>query len=177
MTRRLMVGLVVLVVVAGTVACEKKETDTTNKGTVSSPMAPDPVTPPHTTVDGFVGEWQADPVVDPDGIAAAEAAAAKSCSQVEFHALRDVDSKTAKVVFAATCARVRIRIEGKGVMSGDTLVWKAEGRVPLPNATACVARFVEGNRAQPAPGNLVKVTYNGRICDVPVAGTALVRRK
>lgn len=177
MTRKLMVGLVLLLVIAGTVACKKKETDTTNKGAVASPVAPDPVTPPHSTVDGFVGEWQADPVTDPDAVAAAEAAAARSCSQVEFHAVRDVDSRTAAVVFAATCARVRIRIEGKGVMSGDTLVWKAEGRVPLPNGTACVARFVEGNKAQPAPESMVKVTYNGRICDVPVTGTALVRRR
>jgi len=176
MIRKLVVGIAVVLLVAGTIACAKK-TNTTGPVTTSSPTAPDPTTPPSQTVDSFVGDWQADPVTDPTAIAAEVAAAARSCSQVEFHAVRDVDSRTAAVVFAGTCARVRIRITGKGTMTGDTLVWQAEGRVTLPNATTCLAKFVEGNKTQPAPEGMVKVSYNGKVCDASVSGTALVRRR
>lgn len=177
MTRRLVVGIAVVLVVAGVVACNKQATDSTYKAPTSSPMAPDPVAPPNVSVDGFVGDWQADPVVDPDAIAAAEAIAARSCSHVEFRAVRDVDSRTAVVMFAATCARVRIRAEGRGQMSGDTLVWRASGQVTLPNSRTCGVAFGDGNKAQPAAQGLVKVTYNGRVCDAAVSGTALVRRR
>ena len=179
MTRKLLTGVAVALVMTWMMACGGGSLNqvTTPTAVTTAPVS-DPVTSPSVSVDGFVGDWQADPLTDPAAIAEAEAAAAKSCSQVEFHALRDVDTKTAAVAFAATCARVRIRVEGKGTISGDALVWKAEGSVTLPNATTCAVKFVEGNKAQPvAEGQAVKVTYNGTVCGTAVGGTALVRRK
>jgi hypothetical protein len=82
------------------------------------------------------------------------------------------------VVFVATCARVRIRAEGKGTMAGDTLLWKAKGEVTLPNSrTTCVVAFGDGSKAQPVREGLIKVDYKGTVCDAAVAGTALVRRR
>lgn len=43
-----------------------------------------------------------------------------SCSQIEFKVVRDIDGKSAVIVFAATCTRVRLRGEGRGTVSGDT---------------------------------------------------------
>ncbi len=178
MIRRLIAGTAVVLMVAGMIACAgSSSSQLTTPTAVSTATVSEPFVPPNASVDGLVGDWQADALTDPAAIAAADAAAARSCSQVEFHAVRDVDSKTAVVVFAATCARVRIRVEGKGTMSGDTLVWKAEGKVTLPNGNMCAARFAEGNKAQPAPEGQVKVTYNGAVCGNPVSGTTLVRRR
>jgi hypothetical protein len=179
MARRLIAGIAVALVVTWTVACGVI-------GYPSQPTAPSSapvvepavsVSSPVATVDPFVGDWHADALVDPAAIAQAEAAAAGSCSQVEFKAVRDVDSKTAAVVFAATCARVRIRVEGKGSLVGDTLLWRAEGRVTLPDAKTCAVKFGDGSKAQPAPEGMVRVDYKGTVCDAAVAGTALVRRR
>jgi hypothetical protein len=136
-----------------------------------------PAASPDASVEPFIGDWSPDPVTDPAAIAEAEAAAPRSCNQVEFHARRDVDSRTAAVMFAGNCARVRVRLEGKGLMTGDALIWKAEGKVTLPNGNTCAARFADGNKAEPAREGLVKVTYKGSVCGNPVAGTALVRRR
>jgi hypothetical protein len=184
MARRLIAGIAVALVVTWTIACAGKgyptEPSTVQTTAVSVPVAapdPSPVTAPNISVDGFVGEWQADALVGPAAIAEAEAAAPRSCNQVEFHARRDVDSRTAAVVFAGNCARVRVRVEGKGLLTGDALMWRAEGKVTLPNGNTCAARFADGNRAEPAREGLVKVTYKGTVCGNPVAGTALVRRR
>jgi hypothetical protein len=182
MARRLIAGIAVALVMTWTIACSGKggyPTEPTATPTaVPTAAASVPATAPNVSVDSFVGDWQADPVMDPAAIAEAEAAAARSCSQVEFKAVRDVDSKTAAVVFAATCARMRIHVVGVGNMVGDTLFWKARGEVKLPDAgRTCAATFVEGNKAQPAPEGRVKVTYNGTVCGAAVGGTALVRRR
>ena len=129
------------------------------------------------TVDTMAGQWAADPVTDQQGIDAREAVAGSSCSQIEFKISRDVDSKTATIVFAATCARVRLRGEGKGLMSGDILIWKAEGVATLPDGKTCPFRFVEGNKAQPMGDGIIKVAYNGTVCGAPVSGTEIIHRK
>jgi hypothetical protein len=177
MTRKLMAGIAVVLVMTWMVGCSKKESPTAPT-TVSAPVVSVPASLPSVSVDSFVGDWQADPVTDPGSIAEAEAAAARSCSQVEFRAVRDVDSRTATVVFAATCARVRIRAVGVGTLVGDTLLWRAKGEVTLPNAArTCAVIFGDGSKAQPAGEGLVRVAYNGTICAAPVSGHALVRRR
>jgi len=177
MTRTLIGGIAVALGMTLMVACQKKESPTAPT-TVSAPAVAVPPSSPSVSVDSFVGDWQADPVTDPGSIAEAEAAAPRSCSQVEFRAVRDVDSRTAAVVFAATCARVRIRATGVGTLVGDTLLWRARGEVTLPNAArTCAVIFGDGSKAQPAGEGLVRVAYNGTICAAPVSGHALVRRR
>ena len=177
MTRTLIGGIAVALGMTLMVACQKKESPTAPT-TVSAPAVAVPPSSPSVSVDSFVGDWQTDPVTDPASIAEAEAAAPRSCSQVEFRAVRDVDSRTAAVVFAATCARVRIRATGVGTLVGDTLLWRARGEVTLPNAArTCAVIFGDGSKAQPAGEGLVRVAYNGTICAAPVSGHALVRRR
>jgi hypothetical protein len=177
MSKRLFALLAIAVAVATLVACaassNQSATPTTPTATTVTPQVS---TTPAATVDPFVGDWQADPPLDAVAIADAEAAAPKVCNQVEFHAVRDVDAKTAAVVFAGTCARVRIRVLGTASLVAEGLVWHGQGKVMLPNGTSCAAVFGDGNKAQPAGTGFVKVTYNGKVCDAPVSGTVMVRR-
>ena len=100
-----------------------------------------------------------------------------NCSQIEFRVAREPDPKGAVILFAATCARVRFRGEGRGAVTDDVLVWRAQGEVTLPNSRTCAFRFLDGNRAVPVSDGLIKVTYNGTVCDRRFAGTTLVRRR
>jgi len=178
MIRRLLTLCALAALMAAVAACAASSNQSVAPTTpTSTTVATTPDPTPSGTVDPFVGDWQADPLTDAASIAEAEAAAPKVCNQVEFHALRDADSKTAAIVFAGTCARVRIRVAGIGNLVADGLVWRGQGRVVLPNGTTCAAVFADGNRAQPAGANFVKVTYNGKICDAPVSGIAMVRRQ
>lgn len=187
MARRLMAGIAIALVTTWMGGCSKKESPTSPTA-VSAPAAAIPEVPappvsapassPTVSVDSFVGDWQADAPTDPAAIAEAEALAAQSCSQVEFKAVRQADTRTASVVFAATCARVRIRATGVGTLVGDVLLWRAQGAITLPNATRdCAVKFGDGSKAQPAGEGLVRVRYNGTVCNAPVSGTAVVRRR
>jgi hypothetical protein len=125
-------------------------------------------------VDGFVGQWN----MDTGAVGVVEAAkAAGSCSDIEFRVARDTNAVSASIVFAGTCARVRIRGEGKGTVEGETLHWKTSGTVALADGKSCRFAFLEGNTATPAGEGLVKVTYRGTVCDVQVSGTETVRRR
>jgi hypothetical protein len=159
-------GLAVGVALAVVIAC--------SNGTPASPATTPAASTTVVSVDTFVGQYTAEP---PTAVGDTDPSTTNSCAFIEFHVARDPDSRTAKIVFAATCARVRLRGEGKGTLSGDTLFWKAEGTALLPSARTCAFRFVEGNKATPAGDGLIKVTYNGKVCDTPVSGTALVRRR
>jgi hypothetical protein len=178
MTRRLMVGIAVVLAVSWTIACSKKYTPPAAPTEVPTAAVPPPATSPSVPVDHFLGDWSADPLTDPAEIAAAAAAAGHSCSDVEFRAVLDAEAGTAVVGFAATCARLRVRAQGRGVISGNALVWRAEGTAAAPaGSTTCAARFVERNRAEPVATGQIKVTYNGTVCGTAVSGTALVRRR
>jgi len=178
MVRRLSVMLIAAIAVAVMFAC--------GGGSQSQPTTPTSVTTTTTTVTGpsdgvsvdtITGDWTADPITDPRALADFEAVAAARCGQIEFRVDRDTDSKTAIILFAATCARVRLRGQGKGVMAGDVLHWRLEGTATRPDGGTCPFRFVEGNTAQPVGDGRIKVTYNGLVCGMPVAGTEIIRRK
>jgi hypothetical protein len=183
MIRRVVVGAVVAAVAATFIACSSSSAPQS-----TTPAAP---TPAVATVDPFVGNWSVDeppgtvdPAADPTAFdpavfdpAVASTAGPVNCSHVEFRVVREPDPKGAVIVFAATCARVRFRGEGKGVLTDGVLVWKAQGQVTLPSDKTCAFRFVEGNRAVPVSDGLIKVTYNGTVCDRRFAGTTLVRRR
>jgi hypothetical protein len=179
MKRQLIVGFIVAVAAAGVAAC--------SSGPESAPAQPTPVsttaTPPTDgTVDGFLGAWSPDtgggtPLdfdgpentadrIIPDGV----------CRFVEFRVDRDTDSRRARVVFAARCANARIRGVGAGLLSEGVLHWRAQGGIALPSGERCQFTFVEGNRAVRVPQGL-KVHYSGTVCDVPVSGTQIVRKK
>ncbi len=179
MIRRVMLASLAAAVAATFVACSSN-----SPSQATAPAAPTPTT---AAVAPFVGIWSADDpngTTDPatfdpaafDPVAAATLGPA-NCSQVEFRVVRDSDPKAAVIVFAATCARVRFRGEGRGVVTDGVLVWRAQGEVTLPNARTCAFKFIDGNRAVPVGEGLVKVTYNGTVCDRKFAGTTLVRRK
>ncbi len=95
---------------------------------------------------------------------------------MEFKVERDTDAKTAKIMFAATCANARIRGFGAGSMNEGVLFWKAQGLVALPSGQKCAFKFVEGNRAERVPEGL-KVRYTGTVCDVPVSGVQIVKKR
>ena len=181
MERRLSVMLLaaiadaVLFVACGGVNQSQPTTPTSLTTTPSNSVTPP--TGDGVTVDTIAGDWSVDPITDPQALAEAEAAAGARCGQIEFRVVRDTDSKTAKILFAATCARLRLRGEGKGVITADVLHWRLEGLVTRPDGTTCPFRFLEGNTAQPVPDGRIKVTYNGMVCGVPVSGTELIRRK
>jgi hypothetical protein len=61
--------------------------------------------------------------------------------------------------------------------SGDTLYWRAGGTVTLAGGRTCPFTFADGNSATPAGSGLVKVTYNGTVCSMPVSGTQIVKRR
>jgi len=151
MTRRLTTLIAAVMMIGVMLACGGSSTSQPTTPTAvptAGPAAPatTPAASPDASVEPFIGDWSPDPVTDPEAIAEAEANAARRCSQVDFKVVRDVDSKTAAVVFVATCARVRIRATGMGNMVGDTLFWRARGEATLPNATrTCPVTFVEGN--------------------------------
>ena len=172
MIRRLVGGFAATIVMAGLAAC--------STGTQSQPATPTGVTnatAPATTVDTFAGTWGQDDPINPGDPIVAATATAGSCANVEFRVSRDADGKTAAIVFAATCAQVRLRGEGNGTIAGDTLYWKAAGTAALEGGRQCGFRFLEGNKATPAGEGLIKVVYNGTVCDHAVSGTATVRRK
>jgi hypothetical protein len=173
----LTLGLVVAVAAAALAACS---TDTQSQPTTPTTQTTTTATTPTTTavtVDSFAGQWGAD---DTTGTATPNlpaTASTNSCSEIEFKVVRDVDGKSAVIVFAATCARVRLRGEGRGTVSGDTLYWKAQGVASIADSRQCAFKFLERNTATPVGDGVIKVAYNGTVCDVPVSGTELVRRK
>jgi hypothetical protein len=187
MTRRLITGFALVLVMAWMIACSggfPSQPTTPTAVPTAGPAAPvtPPAASPDASVEPFIGDWSPDPVTDPAAIAEAEATAARSCSQVEFKAVRDVDSKTAAVVFVATCARMRVHAVGTGRIGDDKLFWKAEGtvRLPSPSDRTCPApavTFGQGSYAQPVREGLIKVAYNGKVCGIEVSGTAIVRRR
>jgi hypothetical protein len=99
------------------------------------------------------------------------------CKQVEFKVDKNPDNKTATIVFAATCANARVRGTGDALVSGDSLIWKAQGTVSVGSSRTCAFKFLEGNRATVIVPGQVKVTYNGTVCDIPVSGTQVLVRK
>jgi hypothetical protein len=177
MTRQLIVGFIIAAAAAGIVACASAP-----DSTPAQPTSVSTTTSNDGTVDGFLGAWSpdtgdgtpldfdgpentADSII-PDGV----------CRFVEFKVDRDADSRTAKVVFAARCANARIRGVGAGVLNEGVLHWRAQGGIALPSGQRCQFKFIEGNRAVRVPEGL-KVHYNGTVCDVPVSGTQLVKKK
>ena len=176
MTRKPIVGFIIAVTVAGIGACAKQE--------AATPTAPTTTTTTTTaataTVDGVAGLWSPDdgtplsfdgPENTADSIDANAA-----CRLMEFKVERDTDANTAKIMFAATCANARVRGFGAGLMNDGVLFWKAQGVIALPSGQKCAFKFVEGNRAERVPDGL-KVHYNGTVCDVPVSGTQIVKKK
>jgi hypothetical protein len=177
MMRHLFLGLLVAIAAAGIMACGDSASQPTQPTatavTQTSPAAA-------ATVDGFLGVWSPDdgtPLsfdgpentadsIDPNG----------ACRLMEFKIERDTDAKTAKIMFAATCANARIRGAGTGLMNEGVLFWKAQGVVALASGQKCAFKFLEGNRAERVPEG-IKVHYNGKVCDVPVSGTTLVKKK
>jgi hypothetical protein len=177
MTRRLILGFLIAVTVAGLGACAKKDE--------LVPAAPTPTvttTSADTSVDRFIGAWSVDPVdggpteFDGPENTADSIAPNGACRFIEFKVDRDADSKSAKIAFAARCANARIRGVGAAVLSEGVLFWKAQGLIALPSGKQCAFRFVERNRAERVPEGL-KVHYNGTVCDVPVSGTQVVKKK
>jgi hypothetical protein len=183
MIRRVLLASLAAVVAATFVACSSN-----SPSQATAPAAP---TPTIATVDPFVGTWSVDDptgTIDPPGDpntfdstafdpVVAATLGPVNCSQVDFRVVREPDPKGAVIVFAATCARVRFRGEGRGIVTDGVLVWRAQGEVALPNAKTCAFKFLDGNRAVPVSDGLIKVTYNGTVCDRKFAGTTLVRRK
>lgn len=178
MTRRLLFGLVVAVVAAVLMACGSDLPSQPTTQTVATAASS-----PTSTVEGFLGHWGSDTSGEPtaeSGVGVDVPATLVSngrCSLLDFKVDRDADSRSAVVVFVATCANARIRGEGKGQVSGDTLYWRAGGTVTLAGGRTCPFAFAEGNSATPAGSGLVKVTYNGTVCGIPVSGTQIVKRK
>jgi hypothetical protein len=174
MLRRLPLRVVVAVAAAALAACA---TDSPSQPT--TPTATTAVTPAATTVpvDSFTGQWGADDSTVTGPATLAATASTNSCSQIEFKVVKDVDGKSAVIVFAANCASVRLRGEGQGTVSGGTLYWKAKGMASIAGSSPCAFTFLERNTATPVSEGVIKVTYNGTVCDVPVSGTELVRRK
>jgi hypothetical protein len=176
MTRQLILGFIFAATVAGIGACGKKE--------AATPTAPTSTTGTTTTapatVEGFIGAWSPDdgtPLsfdgpentadsIDPKG----------GCRFMEFKVDREPDSKSAKIAFAAVCANARIRGVGAAVLNEGVLFWKARGGIALPSGQKCAFEFLERNRAERVPEGL-KVHYNGTVCDVPVSGTQIVKKK
>jgi hypothetical protein len=180
MTRHLIVGFIVAAATAGLAACgtppDSKPTDPTPASTASTVPATE------VTVDAFVGDWTPDttdgtPLVFDGPENTADAIVADgACRFLEFRVDREPDSKSAKVVFAARCANARLRGRGAGVLSDGVLHWRAQGDVTLASGRTCQFKFVEGNKAVRVPEGL-KVHYDGTVCDVPVSGTQIVKRK
>jgi hypothetical protein len=175
MKPRLVVGALVAVAAAAIWSCGSEP--------ASPPAEPTASSAPATTVDDYVGVWGADPAdpVPPDlrleDNTANTIVADGMCRLIEFHVERQADGTSALIVFAATCANARIRGRGVGQLSNGVLFWKAEGVLALTSGRTCQFRFVEGNRAVPAGEGLVKVIYSGTVCDVPVSGSQVVKRK
>ena len=178
MTRRLILGFVIAVIVAGVGACGKKDDYMAPAAPTSTVTTPTP----DTTVDRYIGAWSVDPgdggpsefdgpentadSIDPNG----------ACRFIEFKVDREPDSKSAKIAFAAKCANARIRGVGAAVLVEGVLHWKARGAIGLPSGQKCAFVFIEGNKAVRVPEGL-KVHYNGTVCDVPVTGTQVVKKK
>jgi hypothetical protein len=143
----------------------------------ATPTAASTTTSSAASVDGFVGQWTMDTSTDGLSGVLEAATAASACGQIEFRVVKDADGTSAAIVFAATCARIRLRGEGKGTVSGNILYWKSEGTVTLDSGRSCRFAFTEGNRATPAGDGAIKVAYNGTVCDTPVSGTETVHRQ
>jgi hypothetical protein len=178
MTRRLILGLFVAVVAVVLVACS---TDSPSQPT--TPTVATTASSPTATLEVFLGQWGSDtsgePTAEP-GVGISVPATLVSngrCSLLDFKVDRDADSRSAVIVFIATCANARIRGEGRGQVSGDTLYWRAGGTVTLAGGRTCPFTFADGNSATPAGSGLVKVTYNGTVCSMPVSGTQIVKRR
>jgi hypothetical protein len=177
MVRRLSLGFVVAVTAAALAACSTNTQSQPATPTATTPVTATTPATPAVTLDSFTGQWGAADTTDIAMTAPTATASTNSCNQVEFKVVRDVDGKSAAIVFSATCARVRLRGEGRGTLSGDTLYWKAQGVALIADSRQCAFKFLERNTATPVGDGAIKVTYNGTVCDVPVSGTELVRRK
>jgi hypothetical protein len=178
MKRQLATGLGLALVAAFILAC-----GTEPASQLTAPSAPvATASSPAATVDDYVGTGGADttggtPEPDLADNTAVSIVANGVCTLVEFKVEKQADGKAAKIVFAATCANARLRGVGLGQLSNGVLYWKAEGVLALASGRTCQFRFVEGNRAATAGEGFIKVAYNGTVCDVPVSGSQVVKRK
>jgi hypothetical protein len=177
--RQLVVASIVAAVAAGLAACGTSTDSKPSEPTATVSTAP--VT--EVTVDAFVGDWSPEAsdgapldLGGPDNTADTITADG-ACRFVEFRVDREPDVRSAKVVFAARCANARLRGQGLGQMSNGVLFWKAQGMIALPSGRTCQFKFVEGNRAVRGDVGILRVHYNGTVCDVPVSGTQIVKRK
>jgi hypothetical protein len=145
--------------------------------TATTPATPPAAVAPVLTVSDFVGVWGEDDSPGASVFTAGDATAEPVCRGVEFRIDRDADSRSANVVFAASCVAIRLRVEGKGLMTGNALLWRAQGRAQLADGTACPVAFGDGSRAERTADGVIRVTYKGTVCDREVAGSVLARRK
>jgi hypothetical protein len=179
MTRRLLAGAVVAAVAALVVACSSSTGTQPSTPSATSTQA----TTASATVDTFTGVWgltgtDTTPIL-PDNTAVALLANGV-CSAVEFKVDRKADGRSATVTFAATCANARVRGTGEGQLSGDVLNWSASGTVSVGTTSArtCAFNFPAGsNTATPAGAGQVKVSYSGKVCDLPVSGTQVLTKR
>jgi hypothetical protein len=173
MMRHLVIGFLVAVAAAGIVACGDQASQPTQPTATSSSTTV-------TTVDSFVGAWSPDDGT-PLGFDGPENTADSinpngACQFIEFKVDREPDSKSATIAFAAKCANARIRGVGAAVLNAGVLSWKARGVIGLPSGEKCAFQFVERNKAVRVPEGL-KVHYDGTVCDVPVTGTQIVKKR
>jgi hypothetical protein len=180
MTRHLFVGALIAIAAAGILACgdapDSKPAEPTSVSTAAT------ATLSAATVDPFVGAWSPDttdatPEFDGPDNTAVTIVPDGACHLIEFKVERQPDSASASIIFAATCANARIRGQGLGQLSNAVLFWKAQGMIALPSGRTCQFKFVDGNRAERVAEGVVRVHYNGVVCDVPVSGTQIVKKK
>jgi hypothetical protein len=178
MTCRLLVGIAVAATAAFAGACSS---DTPAQVTLPSSTTTSSAGSSAVSVGSFTGLWTLNgadgvPSAVPDNTAVSLVANGV-CQQLELKVDRNPDSRTATIVFAATCANARIRGQGAGQMSDGVLLWRAEGTVALASGRTCPFKFVEGNRAVLVAEGQVQVTYNGTVCEIPVSGTQVLTRR
>ena len=155
--RHYLMALTVLMLACATAAgCDLFKKDNKEPATPTSPT-------PTVSLNVFAGTWASITPATP----------ATGCGTVKY-TVTPVNTTTANVTFAATCAgNIQVTGSGTGQVNGSSLDWSAQGLVGQGGVN-CPFTFTNGKAVEDPAG--IKVTYSGTVCGIPVSGTEIVKK-
>jgi len=115
-------------------------------------------------VNALMGTWASASVVP----------SPSSCTDFKWNAT-DQSSTSASGSFSATCPNdMKVTGTASGALSGSSVTWSATGNTTAPGQGPCT--FALGGTAELGVDS-IRVPYSGKVCEIPVSGVEVLKRK
>jgi hypothetical protein len=120
--------------------------------------------PTSGSVNALMGTWASASVVP----------SPSSCTDFKWNATEQT-STSARGSFSATCANdLKVTGTAQGTLNGASVNWTASGTTSAPNQAAC--SFTLAGTAELAADS-IRVPYSGTVCQLPVSGVEILKRR